>query len=133
MTLPQKIKLIDDLIRENRDAEIWEYLAAVQEIETIEKTQTDMGSRKGIPNLTEEQKKEIIDLVKEKTPVAEICGIMGVSENAVYTSCRTGNRSIRQIKPKKAAKTNAKPIERPVAVYSNSSPWGIASGFNRSL
>lgn len=58
MTLPNQITFIDDLIHENRDITIRQYLEAVQEIDIIEKTCIDMPYEK----ITPEQEQKILDL-----------------------------------------------------------------------
>ena len=127
------------MIREDPDATVRDYLDLLRDLEKIEQqvNEEDMGSRKGIPNLTPEQKKQIIALVKQKHSIGDICRKMNISPNAVYTSCRWQHKNIRSIKGT-ATDTpidltiEKAPIEksRPAAVYSNSSPWGIASAYN---
>lgn len=43
MTLSDKIQLVNDLIRENSEITIAEYLDALQEIEIIERVQEDLA------------------------------------------------------------------------------------------
>lgn len=133
MNLPDRIKLVDDMIREDPQYTIRDYLEVVAEIEQIKIE--DMGSRKGIPNVPEDRRLTIIRLAKTKS-VAEICEIMGVSQDCVYKICNKygpGVRAIRNpevIEPEPVPDSEPKePVayKRPPAVYSNHSPFGIAS------
>lgn len=128
MTLTWQISFIDDLIRENPDAEIKDYLALLTDIEQIENQTEDMGSRKGIPNLTPEQVKRIINMAEELVPPTKIASIMGVQPNAVYKVIMKKAGSIMVLKhpevlqpqePELKAESSTSFI-RPLAQYSNS-------------
>lgn len=138
MNLQQKAKLIDDMIRENPDVEIWEYVAAVKEIETTEKVSA-MGSRKGVPNLTIDQKKQVVKMINQGVSIDQVCKIMGICKNTVYTSCRCGDENIKDLRhpgtsapPELLAGPPPKMV-RPRAEYSNRSPFGIATEFNQAI
>lgn len=126
------------MIWEDPDATIGNCVGLLRDLENIEHqvNEEDMGNRKGVPNLTDEQKRRIINLAKQKVSVSKIAQIMGVSNNAIYMTCRGENRSIRHLKnsapvEKAALKAREKKgFVRPAAVYSNSSPYGIASAYN---
>lgn len=137
MTLADRIKLIDDMIREDPQYTIRDYLDMVAEIEQIKIE--DMGSRKGIPNVPEDKRLTIIRLAKTKS-VAEICEIMGVSQDCVYKICRKDGFGVRAIRNPEVIQPDPVPervpepgpkkpavYTRPPAVYSNHSPFGIAS------
>lgn len=133
MTL-SRIQLIEDMIRENPEYTIRDYLDVVAEIENI-KTE-DMGSRKGVPNLTDDKMGQIVQLAKERKSVVEICAILGISQNCVYKACSRkgpGYKALscpQVIQPEPVIKEPEKKLEkwrRPPAEYSNHSPFGIAS------
>lgn len=49
MILPDQIKFVNDLIKENPEITIWQYLEAVQEIDIIKKIQNDMAKMRMKP------------------------------------------------------------------------------------
>lgn len=125
MDLKQKIKFVNDLIRENPEITLAEYLASVQEVETIEKTQTDMGNRKGIPNLTDEQKLLVLAHAPYQS-AKDVADHLELSLNQVYKVCVRAGASIREIRHPEVAKAEGlapvepvKHLQRPVAEYSN--------------
>jgi len=128
MTLDQKIKLIDDLIGENPEVNISEYLFAVQEIEFIE-ISTPMPPRTGRPNLTEEQKAEVLVLAKTKFTAKEISEITGLTLDRVYKICSATGQSIRALRhPEVIAPADLPDVpvtgfKRPPAQYSNPRPY----------
>jgi hypothetical protein len=131
MNLGDHIKLIEDMIRENQDYTIADYLELVEEIEHIKID--DMGSRKGIPNVTEDKRLTILRMAKTHS-VAEICQFMGVSQDCVYKTCRRHGPGLRAIQNPEVIEPQPlpevkKPAQqgRPPANYSNHSPYGIAS------
>lgn len=136
MTIEQKIKLIDDLIKENPEVTISEYLFAAQEIELIEKA-PNMPSRKGKPNLTEEQKKSVLVLAHAKNTAKEISEITGLTLDRIYKICAAAGQSIRAIRhpeviaPADIPDIPAKRFTRPAAQYSNHSPWGVADALHQ--
>lgn len=132
MTLDEKIKLIDDLIRENTDITIAEYLFSVAEIENVEKT-TSMDNRKGIANLSDEEKVKILAMAQTYN-AKEISLGLGLSLNQVYKVCAKVKGGIKAIRHPEAEPAPSPPIPpakrafvRPPAQYSNHSPMGIAS------
>lgn len=137
MTLPQKINLIDALIRENRDVTVGEYLFALAEIENVEKS-SDMGSRLNCKNVTDQEKSMILAMAKEDVPPMTIAKKMGVHFTVVYRLCKQKAGGIREIRhPGVTSKRGPVPdmpevkkIARPAAEYSNRSPMGIATEFN---
>jgi hypothetical protein len=68
MTLGQKIRLIDDLIREDSDHNIRDYLETVAEIENIEKENKKTMAH---PGISDEERERII-LLASKMTVKEI-------------------------------------------------------------
>ena len=133
MTLSDQITFIDDLIRENPDITIREYLEAVQEIDSIEKTKTDMGSRKGIPNLSDEQKVSVLAMAQAYN-AKQIADSLGLSLNQVYKICAKVKGGIKAVRYPETEPVRPMPmsdvkkeIVRPAATYSNHSPFGIAS------
>lgn len=72
MTLAKKILLVKALIRENPDIELWEYLAAVQQIEAAERIRTDLAAVE--PKIQEIKPPEMIsseDPIPNSRPKAE--------------------------------------------------------------
>lgn len=142
MTLANQITFVDDLIKEDPDITIRQYLEAVQEIDTIEKTQTDMGRRP----LDSDKRKMVLDMapshkyekIKSVTGVslAVISRIIKAAE--IDQEERRANIRAQEEQREKdlwavrlAVKIPEKPkrFVRPPAVYSNSSPYGIASEY----
>lgn len=80
MDLKQKIKLIDDLILEDRDVEIMDYLDILEEIEHIEhENQPDMA----YTWITEEQRQEILKRAANMT-AKEIKAEINISFSIIY-------------------------------------------------
>lgn len=141
MNLPWKIKLIDDLVREDPDTTIKDYLALIGDLENLEHevNTTDMGSRKGVSNLTIDQKKQLVKMINQGVSIDRVCKIMGICKNTVYTSCRCGDENIKGLRhpgtsaPPELLAGPPPKIVRPKAEYSNRSPFGIATEFNQAI
>jgi hypothetical protein len=127
MTLSWQISIIDGLIKENPEATIKDYLVLCEDLKNIEQQANDVAmSRKGIPNLTEEQKAEIIVMARERVPVPLIAAVIGVGENAVYKVCVRDAISIMELKhpevagPDQEIEETVSPLAaHPSAEYSN--------------
>jgi len=137
MTLSNQKTFVNDLIKEDRDITIRQYLEAVQEIDIIEKTQTDMGRRP----LDTDKRQMVLDMamsakyevIHEVTGVslAAICRIIkdaGIDQEERKAAIRAGQIKLeKELWAKRlSAPKSQKLFIRPVAEYSNHSPYGIA-------
>lgn len=136
MTLSNQITFINDLIREDQDITIREYLEAVQEIDIIAKTQNDMGRRP----LDTDKRQMVLDMAMS-AKYEVIRDITGVSIAVISRILK--DAGIDQEERKLAIRANQLEVDkklwarrisapqkrfiRPPAEYSNHSPMGIAS------
>jgi hypothetical protein len=139
MTLSNQITFIDDLIKEDPEITIREYLEAVQEIDIIEKTQSDMGrrpldaaKRQMVLDMAPTSKYETIRSVTGLA-LATICRIIKAAEidqdkrrETIRLADEQREKDLWALRLKVAIPEKPKPFVRPAAVYSNHSPYGIA-------
>lgn len=93
MTLGQKIKLIDDLIAEDRGAEIRDYLDILEEVENIEtENKPDMPYKWISP----EDRETVIRLAQTKSP-KEIKAETKLSFSIIYRALKSGGVDLRKL------------------------------------
>ena len=147
MNLQSKLKLINDMIKENPDATIRDYLTLVSDIENIEKS-TPMA----FPGIGQDKKEEILKMaatmtateIRQETNIAFSTIYRVLRQHGIDVKAETRQRKLAERIAKEemerkereaiiAARKPKKPIlperpfTRPPAVYSNHSPFGIAS------
>jgi len=149
MNLEDRIKLIDDLIKEDPDSTIADYIMLVGDIDSIQKTVKERDMAKQIDH---QQRQHIVELFKTKTPaeihhetkyafstIYKALELAGIDYKAVTKKRKEAERiamrerqelhrerEIEARKPKKPIVPDP-PLQRPPAIYSNHSPYGIAS------
>lgn len=147
MTLSDRIKLINGLIKENTDSTIADHFEALAEIESIEHIVKNEDMAKQID---EEQRREIVALSKTLTP-AQIQEQTDYAFSTIYRALqlagidykadtkkrleikrqeREAQRATEVIVKKPIRKPVKEPFRRPPAEYSNHSPYGIATEFH---
>jgi hypothetical protein len=134
MTLSNQITFINDLIREDPEITIREYLEAVQEIDIIEKTQSDMGRRP----MDSDKKQQVLDMAMSAKyeVIHEVTGVSIAAISRIIKDAginqddrKTTIRALQIEKEKKhweariSAPKSQKRFIRPPAEYSNSRPY----------
>lgn len=148
MNHPNQITFIDDLIKEDRDITIRMYLEAVQEIDIIEKTCIDMPYEK----ITPEQEQKILDLA-HTGDYKLIQQEAKVGLRTLYKYLKKAELNLKEIRAENKALDIQREAEertaiikarqdptivpdppsrsrRPSAIYSNTSPWGVATSLH---
>lgn len=114
MTLTEKIKLVDDLIREDKETTIRQYLDAIAEIDNIKPPEVNKPK-----NYTTDQAQFMLTHHKQYTCV-EMAEKLEIEPADVYNFAYRNKLSFKRQDKKM-------PYVRPPAQYSNHSPFGIAS------
>lgn len=154
MKLTDKIKMIDDMIKENPDCTVKDYLEVLTDVESIEKGGLNMP----YPGLSNEERERILKLAAQMN-VSDIRRQTNLAFSTIYAVLKSEGINMRKVvKERKAiAEKEAKEQERnrmeelkkrlqvaqeiagnpqdqqdkkfqrPPAEYSNHSPWNIAS------
>lgn len=110
MNLAWQISIIDDLIRENQEATIKDYLLTLQDIQQVENAINEQIMPK--PPVTEEQKEEILQMAATMT-VNQIRKGLGLDTSTVYRALKaSGYNSQEQKDIRKEERWRAQEIDK---------------------